>query len=66
MIGILHTKDLFQVFAEEQIVILEDAVRPVTFIRPDLPVTDGPMGGDDEPMAIRGEGRGIVVAEQAV
>ncbi len=40
VVGILHTKDLFQVFAKERIVILEDAIRPVTFIDPDLPVTD--------------------------
>lgn len=39
-LGILHTKDLFQVYAQERIVILEDAIRPVTFIRSDLPVMD--------------------------
>jgi CBS domain containing-hemolysin-like protein len=40
VIGILHTKDLFQIFAKEGVVILEDALRPVNFIRSDLPVTD--------------------------
>ena len=40
IVGILHTKDLFHVYARERVVILEDAIRPVTFIRPDLPVVD--------------------------
>jgi putative hemolysin len=40
VIGILHTKDLFHVYARERIVIMEDAIRPVTFIRPDLSVVD--------------------------
>jgi len=40
VVGILHTKDLFHVYAHERIVIIEDAIRPVTFIRPDLPVVD--------------------------
>ena len=40
VVGILHTKDLFQVYARERVVILEDAIRPVTFIAPDLPVVD--------------------------
>lgn len=40
MVGILHTKDLFHVYARERVVHLIDAVRPVTFIRSDLPVVD--------------------------
>ena len=40
IIGILHTKDLFHVYARERVVILSDAIRPVTFIRPDLSVVD--------------------------
>ncbi|MGH0033215.1 MAG: hemolysin family protein [Myxococcota bacterium] len=39
-VGILHTKDLFNVYAREGVVHLFDAVRPVTFIRSDLPVVD--------------------------
>jgi CBS domain containing-hemolysin-like protein len=40
VVGILHTKDLFHVYARERVVHLFDAVRPVTFIRGDLPVVD--------------------------
>ena len=40
VVGTLHTKDLFQVFAKERIVILEDAIRPAGFMRSDLPVVD--------------------------
>jgi len=40
VVGILHTKDLFHVYARERVAILEDAIRPVTTIAPDLPVTD--------------------------
>ena len=40
VVGILHTKDLFHVYARERVVILEDAVRPVMSIRSDLAVTD--------------------------
>ncbi len=36
VIGILHTKDLFQVYADRRVVILEDAVRPATFVPSDL------------------------------
>jgi CBS domain containing-hemolysin-like protein len=44
IIGILHTKDLFHVYARERVVILDDAIRPVTFIRPDLSVVDALRG----------------------
>ncbi len=40
VVGILHTKDLFQVYADRRVVILEDAVRPAIFFRSDLSVTD--------------------------
>ena len=36
MIGILHTKDLFQVYADTRTVILEDAIRPAVFFPSDL------------------------------
>jgi len=40
VVGILHTKDLFHVYARERVVILDDAIRPVTSIRPGLLVVD--------------------------
>jgi putative hemolysin len=40
VVGILHTKDLFHLYAATGAVILADAVRPVTEIRPDLPIVD--------------------------
>ncbi|MDJ0852865.1 MAG: hemolysin family protein [Myxococcota bacterium] len=40
VVGILHTKDLFHVYATQRVVILEDALRPAWEIRPDLPVVD--------------------------
>ncbi|MDH5567852.1 MAG: CBS domain-containing protein, partial [Myxococcales bacterium] len=40
IVGILHTKDLFHVYARERVVILNDAIRPATFIDPDLAVVD--------------------------
>ena len=40
MVGILHTKDLLRVTAAERPSILEDAIRPVSFIRSDLLVVD--------------------------
>jgi CBS domain containing-hemolysin-like protein len=40
IVGILHTKDLFHVYAEKTAVILEDAIRPAIDIRPDLPLMD--------------------------
>jgi CBS domain containing-hemolysin-like protein len=36
MIGILHTKDLFQVYADRRVVILEDAIREAIFFPSDL------------------------------
>ena len=40
IVGILHAKDLFHVYAKDRVVILEDALRPVVELRPDLPVVD--------------------------
>ena len=40
IVGILHTKDLFHLYAKERLVILADAVRPAEAMRPDLPVVD--------------------------
>ncbi len=40
IVGILHAKDLFHIFAVQRVVILEDAIRPSFEIRPDLTVTD--------------------------
>jgi CBS domain containing-hemolysin-like protein len=36
VIGILHTKDLFQVYADRRVVILEDAIRDAIFFPTDL------------------------------
>jgi putative hemolysin len=36
VVGILHTKDLFQVYADRRVVILEDALRNATFFPSDL------------------------------
>ena len=44
IVGILHTKDLFHVYAEKSAVILADAVRPGVDIRPDLPLMDALRG----------------------
>ncbi|MFI5215662.1 MAG: hemolysin family protein [Candidatus Limnocylindria bacterium] len=44
IVGILHTKDLFHVYAEKSVVILADAVRPAVDIRPDLPLMDALRG----------------------
>ncbi len=40
VVGILHTKDLFHLFARQRVVILDDAIRPAWEISPDLPVVD--------------------------
>jgi magnesium and cobalt exporter, CNNM family len=36
VVGILHTKDLFQVYADRRVVILEDAIRPAVLFPSDL------------------------------
>jgi CBS domain containing-hemolysin-like protein len=38
MIGVLHTKDVFHLVARTKAVVLEDAIRPVFELPPDLPV----------------------------
>jgi CBS domain containing-hemolysin-like protein len=40
VVGVLHTKDLFHVYAQKSVVILADAIRPTIDIRPDLPLMD--------------------------
>jgi CBS domain containing-hemolysin-like protein len=40
VIGILHAKDLFHLYAKHRVVILRDALRESTEIRPDLSVAD--------------------------
>jgi len=38
VVGILHSKDLFHVLAQEHVVILEDAIRPVATFSPELSI----------------------------
>jgi CBS domain containing-hemolysin-like protein len=40
IVGILHTKDLFHLYAKERLVVLLDAIRPPFEIPPGLSVTD--------------------------
>jgi CBS domain containing-hemolysin-like protein len=40
VVGILHNKDLLYVIAGGRVVHLIDAIRPVTFMHPDLPIVD--------------------------
>jgi CBS domain containing-hemolysin-like protein len=40
IVGILHSKDLFHVMAQEHVVILEDTIRPASTLQPDLPILD--------------------------
>jgi putative hemolysin len=40
VVGILHTKDLFHLYAKERLVILADAIRPAVEMDPELPVVD--------------------------
>jgi CBS domain containing-hemolysin-like protein len=40
IVGILHAKDLFHLYAKSRLVMLADAIRPAIDIRPDLPVVD--------------------------
>jgi len=39
-VGVLHTKDLFHLEAEQRLFVLEDLLRPITLIPPDLPVLE--------------------------
>ena len=38
VVGILHTKDLFHLYAKTRLVVLQDAIRPGIEMRPDLPM----------------------------
>ena len=40
IVGILHTKDLFHLYARERMVVMRDAIRPATQFDPDLPIVD--------------------------
>jgi CBS domain containing-hemolysin-like protein len=40
IIGILHTKDLFHLYARDRVVVMRDAIRPATEFDPDLPIVD--------------------------
>jgi CBS domain containing-hemolysin-like protein len=39
VIGVLHAKDVFHLVAHKRAVVLEDAIRPVFELPPDLSVT---------------------------
>jgi CBS domain containing-hemolysin-like protein len=38
VVGVLHTKDLFHLYAKQRVVVMADAIRPFLEMRPDLPV----------------------------
>ncbi|MCC6639928.1 MAG: HlyC/CorC family transporter [Deltaproteobacteria bacterium] len=40
IVGILHTKDLFHLYAKSRLIVLEDAIRPAVWFLPDVPVVD--------------------------
>jgi len=40
IVGILHTKDLFHLYAKERVVVMADAIRPAFEMDPDMPVVD--------------------------
>jgi CBS domain containing-hemolysin-like protein len=40
VIGVLHSKDLFHVLAQEHVVILEDAIRPIATLSPEMSIMD--------------------------
>jgi len=44
IVGLLHAKNLFHVYARHRAVILRDIIRPAPEIRPDLPVADALRG----------------------
>jgi len=37
--GVLHTKDLFHLYAKQRVVVMADAIRPFLEMRPELPVS---------------------------
>jgi CBS domain containing-hemolysin-like protein len=40
IVGILHTKDLFHLYAKSRLVVMDDAIRPAVWFLPDLSVVD--------------------------
>ncbi len=40
IVGILHAKDLFHLYARDRVVVMRDAIRPATQIDPDLLIVD--------------------------
>ncbi len=40
VVGVLHTKDLFHLYAKHRVVVLQDAIRPAREMRPDLSIAD--------------------------
>ncbi len=40
IVGILHAKDLFHLYARDRVVVMRDAIRPATQFDPDLPIVD--------------------------
>ena len=40
IVGILHAKDLFHLYARDRVVVMHDAIRPATQFDPDLPIVD--------------------------
>jgi putative hemolysin len=40
IIGILHTKDLFHLYARSRLVVMEDAIRPAVWFLPEISVVD--------------------------
>jgi CBS domain containing-hemolysin-like protein len=40
IVGILHTKDLFHLYARDRLVTLSDAIRPASEVSPELPIVD--------------------------
>jgi CBS domain containing-hemolysin-like protein len=40
VVGILHTKDLFHLYARTRLVVLADAIRPAIEMRPQTPIGD--------------------------
>jgi CBS domain containing-hemolysin-like protein len=44
IVGILHTKDLFHLYAKTRLVLLGDAIRPATELRPEAAIGDALRG----------------------
>ncbi len=63
IVGILHTKDLFHLYARERVVVMNDAIRPATEFDPDLPIIDAlrRFRGERRHLAIVRRGDGPVL-----